>query len=264
MRSVQELTVQARGLVRAVIAAKALLLCLYTASFAQGLPRDFVYLRDLDASILQDIRYATPNNFTGRRLAGYEAEECILKRATAVALGRVQQDLKPRGLSLKVLDCYRPQRASRAMLAWASDRAETPGQKRYYPRLNKRDLFRLGYIAAQSGHATGAVVDLTLVELAASDSPAFDPTKGYGDCTAPAQMRAPEGSVDMGTGFDCFDTASHTASGSITPRQRAWRQTLRDAMRRHGFANYAKEWWHYSLPGAGSGAFDFPILKRER
>ncbi len=229
-----------------------------------GLPAEFVYLRDVDPTIIQDIRYATTNNFTGRRLAGYEAGECILKRDAAAALGRVQQDLKPRGLSLKVLDCYRPQRASRAMLAWANDGAETAAQKRYYPRLNKRDLFRLGYIAAYSGHSTGAVVDLTLVELAADNRAVFDPDKTYADCTAPADRRAPEASVDMGTGFDCFDTASHTASGSITPQQRDWRQTLRVAMRRQGFANYAKEWWHFSMSGAGRGAFDFPIVPGSR
>jgi D-alanyl-D-alanine dipeptidase len=246
------------------VSASALLLCLGAATLAQDLPREFVYLRDVDKSILQDIRYATVNNFTGKRLTGYEAEECILKREVAAALSRVQRDLKPRGLSLKVLDCYRPQRASRAMLAWANDRAETRAQKRYYPKLNKRDLFRLGYIAAQSGHSTGTVVDLTLTELATGNSAAFDPAKSYADCTAPVDARAPEGMVDMGTGFDCFDVASHTAAGSITPKQREWRQVLKDAMRRQGFANYAKEWWHYSMSGAGGGAFDFPILKRER
>jgi D-alanyl-D-alanine dipeptidase len=248
----------------AVLLAKSFLVCSSVTVFAQGMPRDFAYLRDVDASILQDIRYATANNFTGKRLAGYEAEECILKREIAAALSRVQQALKPSGLSLKVLDCYRPQSASRAMLAWANDRAETPAQKRYYPKLNKRDLFRLGYIAAQSGHSTGAVVDLTLVELAADNSATFDPAKSYADCTAPADKRAPEGGVDMGTGFDCFAAASHTAARSITPRQREWRQTLKDAMRRQGFANYSKEWWHYSMDGAGGGAFDFPILKRGR
>ena len=249
--------------VRRAIVAVVLALGVPASSPAQpALPGDFVYLRDVDPTIVQDIRYATANNFTGKKLAGYEAGECVLKQAAAVALGRVQQELKARGLSLKVLDCYRPQRASRAMLAWANDGAEA--QKRYHPKLNKRDLFSLGYIAAYSGHATGAVVDLTLVDLAADDRTGFDPEKSYGDCTAPADRRAPEGSVDMGTGFDCFDNASHTASASLTPQQRQWRQTLKAAMGRQGFVNYFREWWHFSLPGAGRAAFDFPIRKRER
>jgi D-alanyl-D-alanine dipeptidase len=32
------------------------------------------------------------------------------------------------------------------------------------------------------------------------------------------------------------------------------------AMARQGVVNYSREWWHFSLPGAGGEAFDFPIL----
>lgn len=265
---------QARGrplreTVRVAILAGAFALGLPARSPAQspgdaGLPRDFVYLRDVDPTIIQDIRYATTNNFTGRRLPGYETGECIVRREVAAALGRVQRDLKPRGLSLKVFDCYRPRRASRAMLAWANGAADTPASRRYHPKLNKRELFHLGYIAASSGHSTGAAVDLTLVDLSAGNGASLDPASSHADCTAVAEKRAPEGGVDMGSGYDCFDAVSHTASASIAPPQRRWRQTLAAAMRRHGFVNYWKEWWHFSLPGAGRGAFDFPIVPRDR
>jgi len=57
-----------------------------TPGGVQKLPGEFVFLRDVDPTILQDIRYATTNNFTGRRLAGYEAGECIVKREVALAL----------------------------------------------------------------------------------------------------------------------------------------------------------------------------------
>jgi D-alanyl-D-alanine dipeptidase len=33
-------------------------------------------------------------------------------------------------------------------------------------------------------------------------------------------------------------------------------------MAKQGFVNYAKEWWHFSLPGAGGPAYDFPITRR--
>jgi D-alanyl-D-alanine dipeptidase len=242
----------------------ALLLAISTTCLAQALPGDFVYLRDVDPTILQDIRYASANNFTGRRLAGYEAGECIVRREVALALSRVQQDLKGRGLSLKMLDCYRPARASRAMLAWSRDGAETASSKRYYPKLNKRDLFGLGYIAAYSGHSTGAAVDLTLVDLSAGNSAVFDPAAAYADCTGPAARRAPEASIDMGTGYDCFDALSHTRAAAISAEQRKWRQTLIAAMTRQGFANYFREWWHFSLPRAGGTAFDFPIAPRQQ
>jgi energy-converting hydrogenase Eha subunit B len=33
---------------------------------------------------------------------------------------------------------------------------------------------------------------------------------------------------------------------------------------KQGFVNYSKEWWHFSLPGAGGPAYDFPIAARMR
>jgi D-alanyl-D-alanine dipeptidase len=161
-----------------------------------------------------------------------------------------------------MLDCYRPARAVADMVAWARDGRETPAQKRYNPAFRKQDLFRLGYIAEHSGHSTGAAVDLTLVDLQADNSAAFDSTKTYAACTAAAAARAPEGSVDMGTGYDCSDVMAHTAAKSITPDQRRWRNLLVSAMAKQGFVNYAKEWWHFSRPGAGGAAYDFPIMRR--
>ncbi|MCG6204057.1 M15 family metallopeptidase [Rhodopseudomonas sp. HC1] len=234
------------------------------AAQAQQLPDDFVYLRDLDPSIRQDIRYTGANNFVGRRLAGYDANECIVKRAVGLALVNVQRELAPQQLSLKMLDCYRPARASRDMVAWAQDGNETPAQRRYNPTFSKSELFRLGYIAANSGHSTGAAVDLTLVDLRAPKGPPFDPNRAYADCTAPEAMRAPEDSVDMGTSYDCSDAKAYTAAKSISPAQRRWRRILLGAMTRQGFVNFSKEWWHFSLPGTPRVAHDFPIRPRPR
>ena len=134
-----------------------------TAS-AGSLPADFVYLRDVDPTILQDMRYATANNFVGRVLTGYEAGECIVTRAVGAALKRVQDDLKPRGLSLKMYDCYRPQRAVDDMYAWAQDGRETSAQRLYNPKMRKEDLFRLGYIARHSGHSTALTKDAAVAD----------------------------------------------------------------------------------------------------
>jgi D-alanyl-D-alanine dipeptidase len=229
---------------------------------AQALPGGFAFLRDIDPTIIQDIRYAGPNNFVGRPLAGYNAAECVVKRDVGVALKRTQQELAPQKLSLKMLDCYRPARAVHDMVVWAQNGQETPAERRYNPAFSKKDLFRLGYIAEHSGHSTGAAVDLTLVDLKADNSASFDPDKAYADCTAPAGARAPEGSVDMGTGYDCSDLKAHTAANSITPSPRRWRDLLVAAMAKQGLVNYAKEWWHFSLPGAGGPAYDFPITRR--
>src|SRR5690349_7367918 len=81
------------------------------AAAAQNLPFGFVYLRDIDPSIIQDIRYATANNFVGHPLAGYQAAECVVKREVGLRLKATQQELAKDKLSLKMFDCYRPQRA---------------------------------------------------------------------------------------------------------------------------------------------------------
>ncbi|MGB7222251.1 MAG: peptidase M15, partial [Bradyrhizobium sp.] len=41
-----------------------------------ALPKGFVYLRDIDPAIVQDIRYAGYHNFVGRPIRGYLAPEC--------------------------------------------------------------------------------------------------------------------------------------------------------------------------------------------
>ena len=143
-----------------------------------NLPGGFVYLRDIDPSIIQDIRYATSNNFVGKPLAGYEAGECVVKREVGLRLKAIQQELAKQKLSLKMFDCYRPARAVDGHGAVVAGRQgdRQPSGATIRP-LRKADLFRLGYIAAYSGHSTGAALDLTLVDLTADNSASFDPKK---------------------------------------------------------------------------------------
>jgi len=225
-----------------------------------ALPPGFAYLRDVDASIAQDMRYAGRDNFTGRPLPGYEAGECILTSGAAAALARAQAELAGAGLGLKVYDCYRPARASRAMVRWALDGGSDG--KRFYPALTKASLLS-GYIAAHSRHATGTAVDLTLVARPARQTAAFDPRAHYGSCIEPADRRAPDTSLDMGTGYDCFDARSHTNSPAITSDQRRRRVLLVTTLARHGFHNYHREWWHFTFASPQpAAAHDFAIAPR--
>ncbi|WP_371926784.1 hypothetical protein [Bradyrhizobium sp. WD16] len=41
-----------------------------------------------------------------------------------------------------------------------------------------------------------------------------------------------------------------------------WRWLPVGTLARQGFVTDAREWWHFSLPGAGSAAFDFPVTSR--
>src|SRR3954451_6341575 len=89
------------------------------AGLAQSLPGGFVYLGDIDSSIIQDMRYATANNFVGKPLAGYQAGECVVKREVVLRLKAIQQELAKQKVSLKMFDCYRPTRAVADMVRWS-------------------------------------------------------------------------------------------------------------------------------------------------
>ena len=128
------------------------LIALTSAARAQTLPGGFVHLREIDPTIIQDIRYAGTNNFVGRPLKGYDAAECVVTREVGLRLKAIQQDLATRKLSLKMLDCYRPVRAVADMVAWSKNGRETVADRRFNPAISKQDLFRLGYIAAHSQH----------------------------------------------------------------------------------------------------------------
>jgi len=237
--------------------AVALTLCAGAAA-AQDLPQGFVRLRDVAPGIAQDIRYASANNFTGHPLPGYAAPDCILRRAAALALKRVADGLAKENLSLKVYDCYRPTRAVAAMARWAGNRNAAPDTRRFYPALKKDGLFAHGWIAAHSAHSRGVAVDLTVVPKG-SPTPPFDATARYGSCAGPAAERAPDNSLDMGTGYDCFDVRSYTRS-PVAPAERKNRELLLSVMARHGFTNYNREWWHFSYPAADPRReFDFPV-----
>jgi D-alanyl-D-alanine dipeptidase len=92
-----------------------------------------------------DIRYATVNNFTQRKL--YPIARCYLRKRVAERLAEVQQELQAQGLGLKVFDCYRPLSIQKQLWALLPD-------ERYVidPRKGSR-------------HNRGAAVDVTLVDL---------------------------------------------------------------------------------------------------
>jgi D-alanyl-D-alanine dipeptidase len=206
------------------------------AASAQERPAQFVDAAALVPGLIVDMRYAGAHNFVGRPIDGYEAPRCLLTQAAAGALAEVARDLARRGLVLKVLDCYRPVRAVAAFVRWARDIGDAAGKAEFYPDVDKRILFRSGYIASRSGHSRGSTVDLTLAQADGRE-------------------------LDMGTPFDFFSPASWPSDPSVSREAQANRALLAAAMRRRGFRPYAKEWWHFTLSGEPFPAtyFDFPV-----
>jgi D-alanyl-D-alanine dipeptidase len=242
------LTRAVRGLVTALAAVLAV-----TAASAPAraetepkAPKDFVALTTVDPTIVQEMRYFTPHNFVGERIDGYEQPVCILTRPAAEALHKVQQKLLHQGYTLKVYDCYRPQRAVNHFVRWAEDLDDQAMKGEFYPNVDKTRLFADGYIAEKSGHSRGSTMDLTIVKLPARPTRPYHPGQPLVPCFAPKDERFPDNSLDMGTGFDCFDTLAHTLDPRIQGQQRANRLLLKSTMEGLGFVNLAEEWWHYT------------------
>jgi len=224
-------------------------------------PGAFVSLADVDPSIVIEMRYLTAHNFIGRRIPGYRENVCLLTRPVAEALARVQQAVRTRGYTLKVYDCYRPQRSVDAFVAWAKDLADNRMKREFYPRVRKADLFKEGYIAEQSGHSRGSTLDLTLVKLPPRRQERYRRGDRLRDCAGPLRRRFRDNTIDMGTGYDCFDPASHPYSRRFRGKVRRNRLALRAPMIAAGFKGLATEWWHFTLKAEPypETFFDFPV-----
>ena len=145
--------------------------------------------------------------------------------------------LEKSGWRIIVYDCYRPQRAVADFVHWAHTKGGEERKAEFFPAIAKQNLFALGYIARASAHSTGLAVDAGAV--------------------------LPGGqTVDFGSGFDLFDPRSATASKAIPSQASANRQILTAAFAAHGFAGYAREWWHFSYRAAGATlSLDAPVIQ---
>ena len=74
-----------------------------------------------------------------------------------------------------------------------------------------------------SSHSRGSTVDLSLIDLRTKTE------------------------LDMGTAFDFFDNKSFTNSSDISDHAKQNRKILVGMLKKYGFTNYPKEWWHFQL-----------------
>jgi D-alanyl-D-alanine dipeptidase len=95
--------------------------------------------------IVLDIRYATKNNFTGRQV--YPQAMAFARQPVVAALKKIQAELKPRGLGLKIYDAYRPYAITVKFYEIAKDTTFVSD-----PRKGSR-------------HNRGCAIDLTLINL---------------------------------------------------------------------------------------------------
>ena len=195
----------------------------FPSFFYNNLEDGFVYLNDIDDSIIIDLKYYSNENFTGQYVEGYLSNNAILTKESALALSDAQDDFNKLGYSLILYDAYRPQRAVDFFVQWSNNSYDTINKRIYYPNIKKSELFELGYIAYKSGHSRGSTVDVSLIEISTNKV------------------------LDMGTIFDYFGVESHTFFDDISEKQKSNRLILYEIMSNNGFKNYSKEWWHFTL-----------------
>jgi len=175
------------------------------------------------SNVEYDIRYFSNDNFMGTRVDGYLAPVAFITKEASAALVKVQEELNKDGLGLKIFDAYRPQKAVDHFVRWGSLAADTINKEKYYPNINKANVFDLGYVAKKSGHSRGSTVDLTIIDLKTKTE------------------------LDMGSPWDFFGEISHHDSPLVNEKHTINREKLRSVMLKYGFKQYAKEWWHYTL-----------------
>lgn len=212
----------------------------------KNLPQGFVFLTDIDPTIVEDQRYYTDQNFLGRPVSGYKTSRIVCTKKAAEQLKQVQVFMQKHGYKLVVYDGYRPQTAVKEFMRWGENENDIIAKSYYYPTLHKKDLFQLGYIADKKpSHTRGSTFDLTIIKADQELQPiSYAKRKLLNGEEIPF---LDDNTVDMGASFDLFHKASHHDSPLIESSYTQMRNFLRDAMKQFGFKEYAEEWWHYTL-----------------
>lgn len=179
----------------------------------------FVDVRSVVPDAVIDLRYAAPDNFTGKRLYPADAR-CLIHESMASAIAGAADALRAQGYALVFWDCYRPHKVQVMMFEAVPDPVwvARPGP---YSR----------------SHETGRSADVTIAGV----NPRCAPERRLGALCL----------EEMGTGFDDFSPAAAAyASEGVSPEARANRARLRKAMTDEGFTVYSGEWWHFNGTGA--------------
>jgi D-alanyl-D-alanine dipeptidase len=206
----------------------------------------FVYVSDVDPSIIENLRYCGIDNITGKPLLGYIEARAVLTREAATALSAVQEELVMHGYSLVIYDSYHPVRTYRQLKEWAENPKETGQKDSYFPHLSKQELIQKGYIEIKRDHTRGSTVDVSIIPINQKIKIPYNKKKrSYKDYKDIVYFD--DGTIDMGSSYDLMDELSRHGSQVIHAEARSNRKMLKDIMENYGFASNDKVWWQYTL-----------------
>lgn len=220
-----------------------LLIALFGVS--SSLPDGFVYLVEIDPTIIQNVIYYGQRNFIGEPVDGYKAPKVILTEKAALRLEQLQQDIKKDNYTLVVYDGYRPQKSLDHFVRWR-DWADERMKPFYYPYMTKMDTFKYGYVTPKSSHSRGSTVDLTIMELGKTVNPNPQPIKRELNDGRSIYFWQ-DNTVDMFSSVDLMDPASWPNCTIIDDVYQQRRNYLRTKMEAYNFRGFELEWWHFTL-----------------
>jgi zinc D-Ala-D-Ala dipeptidase len=117
----------------------------YKRSVVLDPQKELVDLEIFIPGIALDIRYATTNNFTNEQI--YNIAKAYARKPVAMALLKVQEELKTKGLGIKIFDAYRPYKAT----------------VKFYEVYHDTTYVASPYRGSR--HNRGCALDLTIIDL---------------------------------------------------------------------------------------------------
>ena len=240
---------------------KFLLFFISISTSKDDLPKGFVYINDIDPSIIINLKYFSTDNFIGRRVPHYKANKGIMTKEAAKALSKAQKKFIAKGYTIVIYDSYRPDSSVKYFVEWMNDANDTIRKKFHYPYIKeKKDMVDI-YIASRSGHSQGSTVDISLIELGKELlTESVYEERIFNGKIYPFNN---DNTIDCGTSFDLMDPASWADNNTLnfSEEQKNNRKLIRDIMESVGFKILPEEWWHFTLENQPypDDFFDFEI-----
>jgi D-alanyl-D-alanine dipeptidase len=191
-----------------------------------------INIRNIDSTILVDLKYTTEGNFMHKDIYGC-LENCYLQPDVAERLLLCQAYLKKKDSSLTLLlyDGIRPRSVQQYM--WNLLDMPIKEKTKFISNPKKGSL-----------HNFGAAVDITLANALS------------------------EKALDMGTDFDHFGILAWPIKEKqmledslLTKQQVDNRKLLRKSMRAGRFFNIQTEWWHFNACNRDSAYIKYKIIE---